>query len=86
MMNENNGGDSLPEQSRKDREYDAYSGADLQIHETIMNSLIKKYNPNPKDKVVFNVNDISKDGIREIGLERIAKDLVQLSNNRLTEL
>ena len=57
-----------------------------------MNSLIKKYNPNPKDKVAFNVmmqttvtntslvnltiNDMSKDGIREIGLERIAKDLL----------
>jgi len=51
-----------------------------------MNSIIKKYNPNPIDKVAFNVNDITKDGIRELGLERIAKDLLKLSNNRLVEL
>ena len=73
---------SLPQLHRSD---DFFSGADLQIHELVMNSLIKKYNPNPKGQAKFNIKDLTKDGIREIGLEKIAKDLIQLSNNRFTE-
>jgi hypothetical protein len=40
-----------------------------------MSSLIRKYKPTKKI-VNFDPENITKDGLREVGLEKIAKDLV----------
>lgn len=50
-----------------------------------MSSLIRKYKPT-KQLSSFDPANITKDGLREVGLEKIAKDLYQFSNNRITEL
>jgi hypothetical protein len=58
-----------------------------------MDSIIKKYNPSTKEKL----ESLNKSGIfrkdvdgmsigQEVGLEKMAKDLITLSNGRLTEL
>ena len=35
---------------------------------------------------IFDPANLTKDGLRELGLERIAKDLLALSDGRLSEL
>ena len=50
-----------------------------------MDSIIKKYRPD-KQTNIFDPANITKDGLREVGLEKIAKDLVALSGGRLSEL
>jgi len=44
-----------------------------------MSNLIKKYKPSKEIKN-FDPTNITKDGIKEIGLEKIAKDIYNLSN------
>ena len=46
----------------------------LQIHDKIMESLIRKYKP-AKQAINFDPNKMTKEGLKEIGLEKIAKDL-----------
>ena len=58
---------------------------DLQLHNTVMSDLISRYIPTNQTKH-FDPKNITKEGLREIGLEKIAKDLNQLSNNRMPEL
>lgn len=50
-----------------------------------MDSIIKKYRPE-KQAGIFDPANITKDGVREVGLEKIAKDLFTLSDGRLNEL
>jgi hypothetical protein len=50
-----------------------------------MDSIIKKYRPD-KTSNIFDPANITKDGLREVGLEKIAKDLLALSDGRLSEL
>lgn len=50
-----------------------------------MDSIIRKYRPE-KTTNVFDPANLTKDGLREVGLEKIAKDLLNLSNGRLSEL
>ncbi len=50
-----------------------------------MDSIIRKYRPE-KTAGIFDPANITKDGLREVGLEKIAKDLVALSDGRLQEL
>ena len=47
--------------------------------------MLLKYKPGRKEKV-FDPENITKDGLKEIGLEKIAKDLTKLSKNRFKEL
>ncbi len=58
---------------------------DLNLHDTVMNDLITKYKPTKEIKH-FDPANITKDGLREIGLEKIAKDLYAFSNHRMPEL
>lgn len=58
---------------------------DLKLHDTVMDNLIKKYKPTKEIKH-FDPSNITKDGLREVGLEKIAKDLLQFSNNRMPDL
>jgi hypothetical protein len=57
--------------------------SDAKIHDQFMDSIIKKYRPD-KSTNIFDPANITKDGLREVGLEKIAKDLVALSGGRLS--
>lgn len=57
----------------------------LQIHNKLMDSIISIYRTKEKHKP-FDPANITKDGLKNVGLEKIAKDLYQLSNKRLTNL
>lgn len=50
-----------------------------------MSSIIKTYKPIANGQTKFNIEDLSKEGVREIGLEKIARDLLRLSQGRLAE-
>jgi ribosome biogenesis GTPase A len=50
-----------------------------------MESLIRKYKP-AKQPINFDPNKMTKEGLKEIGLEKIAKDLNQFSNRRMHHL
>ena len=46
------------------QDFDGYAVTDLKIHDSIMNSLIKKYNPFPNAKDgEFDASNITKEGI-----------------------
>lgn len=50
-----------------------------------MTSIIKTYKPVASGQTKLNIEDLCKEGIREIGLEKIARDLLRLSQGRLAE-
>lgn len=51
----------------------------LQVHDQFMDSIIRKYRPTER-QTLFNAANITKEGLREVGLEKIAKDLNHFSN------
>lgn len=58
------------------------SMADRKIHDKIMDAIIKRYRPNKKEQRRFTEGEIGDD----IGLEKMAHNLNELSNGRLSEL
>ena len=50
-----------------------------------MSSIIKTYKRVESRQIKLNIEDLYKEGIRVIGLEKIARDHLQLSQGRLAE-
>lgn len=63
------------EQKQKQKSRPTLEENDLVIHDQFMDSLIKKYRPVRKTNI-FDPANITKEGLREVGLEKIAKDLL----------
>ena len=63
------------EQKTKQKSRPTLEETDLVIHDQFMDSLIKKYRPVRKTNI-FDPANITKEGLREVGLEKIAKDLL----------
>ena len=58
--------------------------SDSQAHEKLIEAIMKKYRPTKGELInesLMTINDF-----KQIGLERIAQNLLKLSNGRFTEL
>lgn len=58
--------------------------SDSQAHEKLIEAIMKKYRP-PKGELI-NESLMTINDFKQIGLERIAQNLLKLSNGRFTEL
>jgi hypothetical protein len=49
---------------------DKLTMTELQLHDSLMNSIIRKYNPDPKrNQPKFDVLNLTKEGLQTVGLE-----------------
>jgi len=74
------------------------TASDRKIHDKIMDSIIKKYNPTKKERIERVEKEIrsrwnragpqeeNQDSAHDVGLERMSKDLLALSNGRFEDL